>query len=50
MITRKLFKYRTRFKFCGLNFRVFDWQENLWGINFHGLGGVVRRYTYCWIC
>ena len=28
-------------KFCGLNFRVFDWQENSWGINFHGFGGVV---------
>ena len=28
-------------KFCRLIFRVFDWQENLWGINFHGNGGVV---------
>ena len=30
-----------RNKFCGLIFRVFDWQENSWGINFHGNGGVV---------
>ena len=21
-------------KFRGLNFRVFDWKQNLWGINF----------------
>ena len=27
-------KYLTCIKFCGLIFRVFDWQENLWGINF----------------
>ena len=31
-----------RIKFHGLNFYVFDWQENLWGINFCGHGGVVR--------
>ena len=24
-----------------LIFHVFDWQENSWGINFHGHGGVV---------
>ena len=28
-------------KFRGLNFCVFDWQENLWGINFRGHGDVV---------
>ena len=28
-------------KFRGLIFHVFDWQENLWGINFHGHGGMV---------
>ena len=33
--------YRMRIKFRGLNFCVFDWQENSWGINFHGHGGVV---------
>ena len=27
-------KYHTCIKFCGLIFHVFDWQENLWGINF----------------
>ena len=27
--------------FCGLIFRVFDWQENLWGINFCGHDGMV---------
>ena len=27
--------------FCGLIFHVFDWQENLWGINFHGNGSSV---------
>ena len=30
-----------RNKFCGLIFHVFDWQENSWGINFRGNGGVV---------
>ena len=30
-----------RIKFCGLIFHAFDWQENLWGINFHGHCGVV---------
>ena len=30
-----------RIKFCALNFRVFDWKENWWGINFHCHGGVV---------
>ena len=42
-------------KFCGLIFRVFDWQENLWGINFCDHGGMVgtiivrfAKYTsYC---
>ena len=29
------------FKFCGLIFCAFDWQENLWGINFCGHGGEV---------
>ena len=33
--------YRTSIKFCGLIFRVFDWQENSWDINFCGHGGVV---------
>ena len=28
-------------KFCGLIFCVFDWQENLCGINFCGHGGMV---------
>ena len=28
-------------KFRELIFRVFDWQENLWGINFRGHGGMV---------
>ena len=27
--------------FCGLIFRAFNWQENLWGINFCGHVGVV---------
>ena len=34
--------YRTCIKFRGLIFRAFDWQENLWGINFHGHGGYVQ--------
>ena len=34
-------EYCTRIKFCGLNFRVFGLQENLWGINFCGHRGVV---------
>ena len=33
--------YCTSIKFRELNFRVFDWQENLWDINFCGHGGVV---------
>ena len=33
--------YHRHIKFCGLNFHVFDWQENLWGINFRGHGSVV---------
>ena len=33
--------YRIRSKFHGLNFRVFDWKENLWDINFCGYGGMV---------
>ena len=37
------FFYRTCIKFCGLIFHVFDWQENLWGINFHGHGDMVGR-------
>ena len=28
-------------KFRGLNFYVFDWKENLWGINFCGHGSVI---------
>ena len=32
---------RIRIKFCGLIFCVFDWQENLWGINFRGYSSVV---------
>ena len=28
-------------KFCELIFCIFDWQENLWGINFHGCDGMV---------
>ena len=28
-------------KFCGLIFRVFDWQENSWGINFRDHGGMI---------
>ena len=28
-------------KFHGLIFRVFDWQENLWSIKFHGHGDLV---------
>ena len=31
----------THIKLCGLIFRVFDWQEYSWGINFRGYGGVV---------
>ena len=30
-----------RIKFRGLNFHVFDWKENSWGINFCGHGGMV---------
>ena len=33
--------YCTGIKFCGLIFRVFDWQENSLGINFRGYGGMV---------
>ena len=32
-------------KFRGLIFRAFDWQENSWGINFHGHGGGVGTIT-----
>ena len=47
--------YCMRTKFHGLIFRFFEWQENLWGINFrghawlHGLVGtiVVRFAKYC---
>ena len=30
-----------RIKFHGLNFRVFGWGENSWGINFRGHSSVV---------
>ena len=33
--------YHMRIKFCELIFRVFDWQENSWDINFCGHGGLV---------
>ena len=33
--------YHTCIKLHGLIFRLFDWLENLWGIDFHGHGGVV---------
>ena len=33
--------YHMRIKFCGLNFRVFGWQENLCGVNVCGHGSVV---------
>ena len=33
--------YHMHIKFFGLIFRAFDWQENLWDINFRGHGGVV---------
>ena len=38
--------------FCGLIFRVFDWQENSWGINFRGHGSLIHtiaaKYaSYC---
>ena len=36
-----IYEYCTRIKFHGLNFRVFVWPENLWGIYFHDHGGVV---------
>ena len=47
--------YRTRIKFHGLIFCVFDWQKNLWGINFRGHGGmvgtiVVRLAKYASYC
>ena len=32
-----------RIKFYGLIFRVFDWQENLWGINFCRHGGMAGK-------
>ena len=44
------------FKFRGLIFRVFDWQENLWGINFrshHSVVGIIiivgfaKYASYC---
>ena len=41
-------------KFRRLIFRVFDWQENLWGINFRGHGGMAgtivgfaKHASYC---
>ena len=40
-INSRISYYHTHNKFCGLIFRVFDWQENPWGNNFHGNGGVV---------
>ena len=33
--------YCMHIKVCGLTFCIIDWQENLWGINFHGHGGLV---------
>ena len=47
--------YFTHIKFRGLIFCAFDWQENSWGINFRGHGGMVgtiivrfAKYTsYC---
>ena len=40
-----------RIKYCGLNFRVFDWQENLWDINFVARHGSIVRFakytSYC---
>ena len=33
--------YHMHIKFCGLNFRVFGWQENSCGINFRGHSDVV---------
>ena len=33
--------YHMHIKFHGLIFRVFDWQENSWGINFCGHGSMV---------
>ena len=41
-----------RIKFHRLIFRVFDWQENSWGINFHVYGGmvgtiIVEYASYC---
>ena len=46
--------YRTHIKFRGLIFRIFDWQENLWGINFCGHGSMVGTIViefakYAWI-
>ena len=37
-------------KFRGLIFCSFDWQEDSWGINFCGHGGMLRRYNRCRIC
>ena len=38
-------------KFHGLMFRVFDWQENPWGINFGGVVGTIvvefAKYASC---
>ena len=47
--------YCTSIKFRKLIFHVFDWQENLWDINFCGHGGVVgtiivgfaKHASYC---
>ena len=44
-----------RIKFHGLNFCVFDWQENSWGINFCGhcnivgttVVGFAKYASYC---
>ena len=50
--------YHMCIKYYGLNFRVFGWQENLWGINFRGHGDVVGTiivginfvvYKFLWI-
>ena len=54
----KFGNYRTSIKFRGLNFRVFGWQENSWGINFRGHSDVVGTiivgiifavYKFSWI-
>ena len=41
MKIRAVTVYCKHIKFRGLIFCVVDWQENSWGINFHGHGGMV---------